>query len=255
MIIISTLIFFALLLIGLDVGFSMILAALLGMMLRSGTGVDPVMAPLTLVSGVDSAALVTVPLFVLAGEVMNRGGVTQRLIDWSTAMVGHFRGRLSQVAVITNLIRAGITGSAVADATATGGILIPAMKQEGYKPGYAAAVIAAAGMVGPILPPSIPMILYGIMANVSIVKLFLGGVVPALMLCAGYMAICAIVARRRNYAARPPATWGERGRATRSSIWALLMPLIIIGAIRSGVITVTEAAGVICVYSLIVGLF
>jgi tripartite ATP-independent transporter DctM subunit len=255
MIIISTLIFFALLLIGLDVGFSMILAALFGMMVRSGAGVDPVMAPLTLVSGVDSAALVTVPLFVLAGEVMNRGGVTQRLIAWSTAMVGHFRGSLSQVAVVTNLIMAGITGSAVADATATGGILIPAMKKEGYKPGYAAAVIAASAMLGPILPPSIPMILYGIMANVSIVKLFLGGVVPALLLCAGYMAICAIIARRRNYVARPPASWGERARVTRTSIWALMMPVLIIGGIRSGVITVTEAAGVICVYALIVGLF
>src|SRR3954451_12614288 len=118
MIIISTLIFFRLLLIGVDVCFSMILAALLAMMLRTGSGVDPVMAPLTLVSGVDSAALVTVPLFVLAGDVMNRGGVTRRLINWSAAMVGHFRGSLSQVAIITNLIMAGIPGSAVADATA-----------------------------------------------------------------------------------------------------------------------------------------
>src|SRR3954468_2351764 len=126
MIIISTLIFFGLLLIGLDVGFSMILAALLGMMLRTGSGVDPVMAPLTLVSGVDSAALVTVPLFVLAGEVMNRGGVTQRLIDWSTAMVGHFRGSLSQVAVITNLIMAGITGSAGGRPPPPGGTPLPA---------------------------------------------------------------------------------------------------------------------------------
>jgi tripartite ATP-independent transporter DctM subunit len=254
MIIISTLVFFVLLLIGLDVGFSMILAALIGMLLRSGAGIDPVMAPLTLVSGVDSSALVTVPLFVLAGEVMNRGGVTRRLIEWSAAMVGHFRGSLSQVAIITNLIMAGITGSAVADATATGGILIPEMKKEGYKPGYAAAVIAAGAMLGPILPPSIPMILYAIMANLSIFRLFLGGVVPALLLCAGYMVICAIVARRRNYVARERSTWPERARVTRGSIWALLMPVLIIGGIRSGAITVTEAAGMICVYALIVGL-
>lgn len=254
MIIISTLLFLALLLVGLDVGFSMILAALVGMLLRSGAGIDPVMAPLTLVSGVDSAALVTVPLFVLAGEVMNRGGVTRRLIEWSTAMVGHFRGSLSQVAVITNLIMAGITGSAVADATATGGILIPEMKKEGYKPGYAAAVIAAGAMLGPVLPPSIPMILYGIMANLSIFRLFLGGIIPALMMCAGYMAICAIVARRRNYATREKASWGHRAIVTRKSIWALLMPVLIIGGIRSGLITVTEAAGMICLYALFVGL-
>ncbi len=254
MILLSTLAFFALLLIGLDVGFSMIVAALMGMVLHGGGGVDPVMAPLNLVSGVDTAALVTVPLFILAGEAMNRGGVTARLITWSSAMVGHFRGSLSQVAVVTNLVMAGITGSAVADATATGGLMIPAMREEGYKGGYAAAVIAASAMLGPILPPSIPMILYGIMANISIVKLFLGGVGPALLLTAGYMAICGLIARRRNYRARPPASWKERARVTRTSIWALFMPVLIIGGIRSGVITVTEAAGVICLYALAVGL-
>lgn len=254
MILVATLAFFALLLVGLDVGFSMIVAALIGMVLRPGAGVDPVMAPLNLVSGVDSAALVTVPLFILAGEAMNRGGVTTRLIAWSSAMVGHFRGSLSQVAVVTNLVMAGITGSAVADATATGGLMIPAMRDEGYKPGYAAAVIAASAMLGPILPPSIPMILYGIMANVSIVKLFLGGVGPALLLTAGYMAICGLVARRRNYPARPRAGWAERGRVTRRSLWALFMPVLVIGGIRSGIITVTEAAGVICLYALGVGL-
>ncbi|MDX3805814.1 TRAP transporter large permease [Bosea thiooxidans] len=252
LIIISTLVFFGLLVAGLDVGFAMILAAIIGMLLHGG--IDPVMAPLTVVSGVDSAALITVPLFVLAGEIMNRGGVTRRLIEWSTAMVGHLRGSLSQVALMTNLIMAGISGSAVADATATGGILIPAMKKEGYKPGYAAAVIAAGAMLGPILPPSIPLIIYAIMANLSIGKLFLAGVVPGLLLFAGYMVICAWVARREGYAAKEAATWKERATATRSSIWALLVPVLIIVGIRSGLITETEAAGVICVYALIVGL-
>ena len=158
MILLSVVVFFARLLVGLDVGFSMVSAALLGMVMRgANAGVDPVMAPLNLVSGVDTAALVTVPLFILAGEAMNRGGVTARLIDWSAAMVGHFRGSLSHVAVLTNLVMSGITGSAVADATATGGLMIPAMRNEGYQPGYAAAVIAASAMLGPILPPSIPM--------------------------------------------------------------------------------------------------
>lgn len=252
LIVISTLVFFGLLVAGLDVGFAMILAAMIGMLLHGG--IDLVMAPLTVVSGVDSAALMTVPLFVLAGEIMNRGGVTRRLIEWSSAMVGHLRGSLSQVALMTNLIMAGISGSAVADATATGSILIPAMKKEGYKPGYAAAVIAAGAMLGPILPPSIPLIIYAIMANLSIGKLFLAGVVPGLMLFAGYMAICAYVARREGYAAKPAATWRERAVATRGSIWALLVPVLIIVGIRSGVITETEAAGVICIYALIVGL-
>ncbi|MBA4221386.1 TRAP transporter large permease [Bosea sp. (in: a-proteobacteria)] len=252
LIIISTLVFFGLLVAGLDVGFAMILAAMIGMLMHGG--IDLVMAPLTVVSGVDSAALITVPLFVLAGEIMNRGGVTRRLIEWSTAMVGHLRGSLSQVALMTNLIMAGISGSAVADATATGGILIPAMKKEGYKPGYAAAVIAAGAMLGPILPPSIPLIIYAIMANLSIGKLFLAGVVPGLLLFFGYMAICAWVARREGYAAKEAATWRERAVATRGSIWALLVPVLIILGIRSGFITETEAAGVICVYALIVGL-
>jgi tripartite ATP-independent transporter DctM subunit len=255
MIIFSTLVFFGLLLIGLDVGFSMILAALIGMMLRSGAGIDPVMAPMTLVSNVDSVALVTIPMFVLAGEIMNRGGVTRRLIDWSAAMVGHFRGSLSQVSLITNLIMSGISGSAVADATATGSILIPEMKKEGYTPGYASAVIAAGSMLGPILPPSIPMILYAVMANLSVLRLFLAGVVPALLLCAGYMVVCAIIARRRDYRARERASWGTRIKVTRASIWALMMPLLIIGGIRSGLITDTEAAGMICVYALFIGLF
>ncbi|MCP4562114.1 MAG: TRAP transporter large permease [Bosea sp.] len=252
LIIISTLVFFGLLVAGLDVGFAMILAAMIGMLMHGG--IDLVMAPLTVVSGVDSAALITVPLFVLAGEIMNRGGVTRRLIEWSTAMVGHLRGSLSQVALMTNLIMAGISGSAVADATATGGILIPAMKKEGYKPGYAAAVIAAGAMLGPILPPSIPLIIYAIMANLSIGKLFLAGVVPGLLLFFGYMAICAWVARREGYAAKEAATWMERAVATRGSIWALLVPVLIIAGIRSGFITETEAAGVICIYALIVGL-
>jgi len=252
LIIISTLVFFGLLVAGLDVGFAMILAAMIGMLMHGG--IDLVMAPLTVVSGVDSAALITVPLFVLAGEIMNRGGVTRRLIEWSTAMVGHLRGSLSQVALMTNLIMAGISGSAVADATATGGILIPAMKKEGYKPGYAAAVIAAGAMLGPILPPSIPLIIYAIMANLSIGKLFLAGIVPGLLLFFGYMVICAWVARREGYAAKEAATWMERAVATRGSIWALLVPVLIIAGIRSGFITETEAAGVICVYALIVGL-
>jgi len=251
---ISVVLFFVLLMVGLDVGFSMIVAALLGMWLHAGGGIDPVMVPLTLVSSVDSPALVAVPLFVLAGEIMNHGGLTRRLIDWSMAMVGHLRGALSQAAMTTNLVMAGISGSAISDATATGALLIPAMKAEGYRPGYAAAVIAAGAMLGPILPPSIPMIVYAVIANVSIGRLFLAGIVPGLLLFVGYMAICAIIARRRNYAARPRAAWRDRIRSTRIAIWALMVPILIVLGIRSGIITETEAAGVICVYALLVGL-
>ncbi|UFN47364.1 TRAP transporter large permease [Roseomonas sp. OT10] len=253
MILLSAVLFFGLLLLGLDVGFSMILAALAGLLLRHDGGGDVVMAPLTLVSNVDTAVLITVPLFVLAGELMNQGGLTHRLIGWSSAMVGHMRGSLGQVGILTNLVMSGISGSAVADATATGGLLIPAMKREGYRPGFAAAVIAAGAMLGPIIPPSIPMIVYAVTANVSIGKLFLAGIVPGLLMAAGYMVLCAIIARRRGYAARPRSSWGERITATRTAIWALAIPVLIILGIRSGIVTETEAAGVICAYALVVG--
>lgn len=236
-----------------DVGFAMVLASLAGVLTRADPWGDSVMIPLTMLTGVDTAALLSIPLFILAGELMNSGGVTSRLIDWSLAMVGHFRGALSQVAVVTNLIMAGISGSAVADATATGTALIPAMKEEGYREGYAGAVIAAAAMLGPILPPSIPMVVYAVIANHSVIKIFLGGVIPAFLLAAGYMVICAIIARRHNYPSRAKSTWKQRWKSTQDSSWALAMPLLVLVGIRFGVVTDTEAAAVVAVYAFFVG--
>ena len=250
----SVVVFITLLLLGLDVGFSMILAAIMGMVLHGSGGIDLATVPLTLVAAVDSEALIAVPLFVLAGEIMNHGGLTRRLIDWSMAMVGHYRGALSQAAMTTNLVMAGISGSAVSDATATGAVLIPAMKEDGYKPGYAAAVIAAGAMLGPIIPPSIPMLIYAVMANLSIGRLFMAGVMPGLLLFAGFVVLCAVIARRRDYKARERSSWTERARATRIASWALLVPVLIILGIRSGFVTETEAAAAICVYALIVGM-
>ncbi|MDB5849765.1 MAG: hypothetical protein JWP29_3517, partial [Rhodoferax sp.] len=183
-------VFLGLLLLGMDVAFSMVVASVVGFMLRADPFGDAVMLPLTMLTGVDSAALLSIPLFILAGELMNSGGVTRRLVEWSMAFVGHFRGALSQVAVVTNLIMSGISGSAVADATAVGTALVPAMQKEGYKVGYPGAVIAAAAMLGPIIPPSIPMVIYAVIANQSLIKIFLGGVVPGLLLALGYMVIC-----------------------------------------------------------------
>jgi len=248
-------VFITLLALGLDVGFAMIAAAILGMWLHPAGGIDLAVAPLTLVAAVDSEALIAVALFVLAGEIMNHAGLTRRLIDWAMAVVGHFRGALSQAAMTTNLVMAGISGSAVSDATATGAVLIPAMREDGYKPGYAAAVIAAGAMLGPIIPPSIPMLVYAVMANLSIGRLFLAGVVPGLLLFAGFVALCAVIARRRDYRARARASWGKRLVATRSASWALLVPVLIILGIRSGITTETEAAAAICLYALAVGLF
>lgn len=246
--------FFLLILIGFDVGFAMIAAALLGMVTHQYP-VDPVTIPLTATNAIDASAYLTIPLFILAGELMNRGGVTQRLIAWSSAMVGHLRGSLAQISVMTNLAMSGITGSPVAEATATGSALIPQMVREGYRGGFAAAVIAASAMLGAILPPSIPMLIYAAIANVSVIKLFLAGIVPGLLLTAGYMGVCALVSRRHGYPAKRKATWKERASITRSSAWALAMPLLVLLGIRSGATTITESAALIVLYALFIGLF
>ncbi|MDB5859918.1 MAG: hypothetical protein JWQ76_3607 [Ramlibacter sp.] len=248
-------IFLVLLLLGMDVAFSMITAAVVGFFLRGNAMDDTVMLPLTMLTGVDTAALLSIPLFILAGELMNAGGVTRRLVEWSLSLVGHFRGALSQVAVFTNLIMAGISGSAVADATAVGTALVPAMQKEGYKVGYPGAVIAASAMLGPIIPPSIPMVIYAVIANQSLIKIFLGGVIPGLLLAAGYMVICRFVAVRHNYPAQPRSTWKQRATATRLAGWALAMPVMVIGGIRFGLVTDTEAAASVAVYAGLVGWF
>ncbi len=245
--------FFVLIFLGMDIFFSMTLASYVGILAKTTRPVDSSIIPLRMVAGVDEYTLVAIPLFILAGELMNRGGITRRLVDFALAFVGHVRGGLSQVAVIVNVIMAGVSGAAVADASATGTILIPEMKKEGYDVEYAGAVIASAALIGPVIPPSIPMVIYGIMAHQSIAKLFIGGLIPGLMLGVGFMALCGIVARRRNYPRRESLSWRQRWRAIARAFWALCMPVVVVGGIRFGVVTVTEAAGVASVYALLVG--
>jgi TRAP-type transport system large permease protein len=247
--------FLLLLLVGFDVGFSMVLSAWLGVQFKTERVVDTTMLPLSMINGVDSYALVQIPLFILAGELMNRGGLTLRLIEWSQAMVGQLRGSLGHVSIITNFIMAGVSGSAVADAVATGKPLIPAMKKEGYGEGFAGAVIAAGALLGPIIPPSIPMVVYSQIASQSVVKMFMSGVVPGILLASGYLVICSIFAHVRKYPRPAPVTWMQRARATSSAGWALIMPLIVIFGIRFGFLTDTEAAAAAALYALVVSLF
>jgi tripartite ATP-independent transporter DctM subunit len=213
------------------------------------------MIPQFMIAGVDTYALVQVPLFILAGELMNRGGLTMRLIDWAQALVGRVRGSLGHVSILTNLVMAGVSGSAVADAVATGKPLIPAMRKAGYGDGFAGAVIAAGALLGPIIPPSIPMVVYAQLSSQSVVKLFMAGVMPGLMLAAGFLVICSIVARFRGFPASAPVPVREKMRATGRAGWALMMPVIIIGGIRFGYTTDTEAAAVAVLYALGVSLF
>ncbi len=247
--------FLLLILIGVDVGWSMILSAWLGIVSKSDRAVDTILIPQSMMGGVNYYALVQIPLFILAGELMNRGGLTQRLIDWALAMLGHLRGSLGHVSVLTNLVMAGVSGSAVADAVAIGKPLIPAMKKEGYHEGYAGAIIAAGALLGPIIPPSIPMVVYAQLANESVAKLFIAGLVPGLLLALGFFVIASIVAYRRGYPRKERVSFRGRAQATGRASWALLMPVIIIVGIRFGVFTETEVAAAVCIYALIVSLF
>jgi tripartite ATP-independent transporter DctM subunit len=207
-----------------------------------------------MMTGVNFYALVQIPLFVLAGELMNRGGLTTRLIDWSLAMTGRLRGCLGHVTIVTNLIMAGISGSAVADAVATGKPLIPAMRKKGYSDGFAGAVVCAGALLGPIIPPSIPMVVYSQLANQSVIKMFLSGMVPGLLLAFGFFIICSVIASRRDYPREQSTDLRGKLAATWRGSWALMMPIIIIFGIRFGWFTDTEVAALATVYALAVSL-
>jgi tripartite ATP-independent transporter DctM subunit len=209
-----------------------------------------------LYNGIDSFPLLAVPFFILAGELMNSGGITERIVRFSQSLVGHVRGGLAHVNILSSMLFAGISGSAVADASAIGKMMVPAMEANGYKRSFAAAVTAAAAVVGPIIPPSGIMILYGFVMNVSIGALFAGGIVPGVMMGLGLMAVTHFLASRHNLpVASRKATWPERGRALSGAVLALLMPVILLGGMLSGIFTATEAAAVAATYALIVTLF
>lgn len=209
-----------------------------------------------LYNGMDSFPLMALPFFVLAGQIMNSGGITRSIVNFSQSMIGHVRGGLAQVNICSSLLFAGLSGSAVADASALGKIFIPAMHQNGYSRSFAAAVTAASSVIGPIIPPSGIMILYAFIMNVSVAGLFAAGLVPGLMIAAGLMLMTNYLARKRGYpVANRRATWPERGAAFKTSLPALLTPVILLGGIFGGVFTPTEAAAVAAAYALIITVF
>lgn len=206
----------------------------------------------------DSFALLAIPLFVLAGELMNHGGLTKRLIGFAQSLIGHVRGGIGQTGVFASLIFANVSGSAVADTTAIGSVLVPAMVDKGYKPTFVASLQASAGCLAPIVPPSILLILYGSIVNVSIGALFLGAVIPGYLIALGLMAVVHILTSPK----RQPGIARERfaGRAaikaaTIQALPALIMPLIIIGGIAGGIFTATEAGSIAVVYAFLIGRF
>jgi len=207
------------------------------------------------VRGLDSLTFLAIPLYFLAGDLMNASGITGQMLKFSSALVGHIRGGLSHVNILASMIFSGVSGSAVADTSAIGSVLIPAMKKEGYHSGYAAAVTAASSTIGPIIPPSIPFVIFGLLANASIGDLFLAGVVPGLLMGAFLLIASYFISVRRKYPANTRASFKELLKAFRGAFFALLMPLIIIGGIVTGIVTPTEAGVVAVVYAILVGLF
>ncbi|HNU85341.1 MAG: TRAP transporter large permease [Pseudomonadota bacterium] len=211
--------------------------------------------PQTIFGGMTSFPLLAIPLFMLAGNLMNEGGLTEDLVRFARLVIGHIRGGLGHATVIACAIFAAISGSAVATAVAIGMIMIPAMKREGFDEDLGAAITATAACMGPIIPPSIPFILYGVIANVSIGALFLGGVIPGLILGFGLMVYTGHEARRRRYRVHRKASYREMLAGGWKALPALFMPVIIMGGILGGAFTPTEAAGVTCVYAALIGVF
>jgi tripartite ATP-independent transporter DctM subunit len=208
-----------------------------------------------LVAGVDSFPLLAVPFFILAGELMNSGGISRRIIDMAQAWVGHIRGGLGFVAIGAAVLMASMSGSALADTAALATILLPMMKRQGYPLATSAGLLASGGIIAPIIPPSMPFVIYGVTTNTSISALFLSGIVPGLIMGVGLLVAWKLLLRKMDLPAGEPLPMRARLHATAKAFWAMLMPIIIIGGMKTGIFTPTEAAVVAAFYALVVALF
>jgi len=199
----------------------------------------------------DDWVWVAVPLFILLGGVMGSTGVTRRLFDFAQAVVGHFWGGLSHVSVLTNTMLSGMSGSILADAAATGSIVAPSMRQAGYPPGYTAAIVGAGAIIGPLIPPSIIFIIIGTIGNISIMRLWLGGVVPGVMTAFALLVVGYWISRKKGFPHEPRASWGKRSRTFLIALPALFVPVIIVGGMRLGYVTPTEGGAIGIAYVLL----
>ena len=242
----------ALVLINVPIAVALAIAAVAAILATQGTAALP-NVPLTLYQGATSFPLIAIPLFILAGAIMNTSGISRKLMDFCTAMLGWMKGALAQVNVVTSMFFAEISGSAVADIAATGPIIIPAMKARGYPGPFTAAVTSSTASLAIIIPPSIPMILYAVMAGASVVQLFVAGVVPGLIAGFAMMGLCHWYAVRKGWPVEEIFQWGKLWRAFKDAFWALTLPLIILGGIFGGIVTATEGAALAVVAALFVG--
>ncbi len=239
--------------IGMPIAFSLGVASMVT--LQFGSSLPLTLVAQRLFAATDSFPLMAIPFFMLAGALMDTGGISKRLVDFAHALVGWIYGGLGMVAVLAAMFFAGISGAAAADTAAVGAVSIPAMIRKGYKRGFAAAIQAAGGSIGVIIPPSIPMIIFGVIGGVSIGKMFMGGFVPGVLIGGGLMIASYFLSKRAGYKRDKRASMPEVGKAFVNAMWALFMPAIILGGIMGGVFTPTEAAVVAAVYGLLVGLF
>ncbi|MFO1199704.1 MAG: TRAP transporter large permease [Burkholderiaceae bacterium] len=241
------------LLLGVPVAYALIAAGAAAILATGGT---PLMiVPQQIFAGFDSVLLLAIPFFLLAGDLMTTGGITERMLDFANAVLGRLRGGLAISNVAGATFMAGISGSAVADTSAIGRVLIPAMIREGYHPGFAAALTAAANVVGPIIPPSITFIMIGVLTNLSITKLFLAGILPGILYSVAMAITAYVISVRRHYPTHGRVPAIEIWRTFVKAFWALVMPVLIVGGIRLGVFNVTECSAAAVVYAFVVGKF
>lgn len=245
-------VFVGLLLFGVPIGFAMLGASMLVIGLE---GIPVSVVAQRVATSVQSFPLLAVPLFTLAGALMNESGISERLFNFTRAFVGHIRGGLAQTAIVGNVFLSGISGSSVADCAATSRVFVPQLTQAGYGQGFAAAVCAAAATLGPIIPPSILMVIYAWQANVSLGDLFIAGLIPGIIMAVAMMLVIGITAHRRGFPKDAAFGADKLWHAFKQALWALAMPILILVGFRIGVFTATEIAAVACAYSLFVGLF
>jgi len=236
---------------GMPIAFALIVCSL-ALMLQIGNFDAQIVAQNT-VNGADSFILMAVPFFMLAGEFMNAGGLSRRIVNLASALVGHLRGGLGYVAVFAAIIMASLSGSAVADTAALSALLIPMMREAKYPIGRSAGLIASGGIIAPVIPPSMGFIVFGVAAQVSITKLFLGGIVPGVLMGVGLIIAWWAVCRKDLPETRPRASGAEMMKALREGIWALVLPFIIVGGLKFGIFTPTEAAVVVAFYAWFIG--
>jgi len=238
---------------GMPIAFALIVCAV-ALMLWLGVFDTQIIAQ-NMIVGADSFQLLAIPFFLLAGELMNAGGLSKRIVNFALSLVGHLHGGLGYVAIFASIIMASLSGSAAADTAALASILLPMMRQAGYDTGRSAGLIASGGIIAPIIPPSIGFIVFGVAANLSITKLFLAGVFPGLLIGLSLVIAWFIVCRHDKITVLPRRSGKEKLQATWDGALALLMPIAILGGIRFGIVTPTEAAVVATVYALVVGMF